>query len=186
MSDLYSTVFNMIEARNRHLQSLTVSEGVTDQIELQTSNGDVIAEIHEGVLGQVEMTIGNESATISENVMGGDTIDFGNGDVIQTYTNINGGETFYSLTDVVGYTQSSPIFDGVDFYNGNYEKVASLSNPDMFGNMDVTYSSLLTGESGLDLTAQDWAQFDSTFDVDIDLDGGDTIADILNMIADWS
>ncbi|MEF2966525.1 hypothetical protein V3851_11850 [Paenibacillus sp. M1] len=186
MPDLYSTLFDLIEARNQHLQSLNISEGVTGDTELRTLNGEMIGELHEGVLGQLDITFGDESATITDNVMSGSKIDFGNGDVFNSYENVYGGETFRSLTDVVGYTQPNSISGGIDLYNGNYEKVASLSNPDMFGYTDFSYSSILTDISELDFTAQNWSLFDSTYDFVVDLDNGDTMADILSMIADWS
>lgn len=187
MSDLYSTLFNMIEARNQHLQSLHISEGVTGNMELRTGNGEVVGEIHESVLGQLDMTIGGETATITDNVMGGSKIDFGNGDVINSYENIYGGETFHSLTDVVGYTQPNAITGGIDLFDGNYEKIANLSNPDLFGNMDFSYASIATDISGLDLASQDWSQLGESFDFDFDLDSSvDIVSDLLRMISDWS
>jgi len=186
MSDLYSSLFQMIEARNQHLQSLHVSEGVTGNVELRTGNGEVIGEIHEGVLGQWDMTIGDETATITDNVMGGSKIDFGNGDVLNSYENIYDGETFHSLTDVVGYTQPDTVTGGIDFFDGNYEKIAQLSDADIFGNMDFSYASF-ADMGGLDLASQDWSALGDAFDFDIDLDSGaDILSELLRMITDWS
>ncbi|WP_019637846.1 hypothetical protein [Paenibacillus fonticola] len=77
MADLYSSLFNMIEARNNHLRSLNVSEGVTGNLELRSGNGEVFGELREGVLGQVEMAIGGDTATITDNVMGGTKLTLG-------------------------------------------------------------------------------------------------------------
>ncbi|RJE86255.1 hypothetical protein D3P07_19475 [Paenibacillus sp. 1011MAR3C5] len=187
MSDLYSALFNMIEVRNQHLQSLQVSEGVTGNLEMRTGNGEVIGEIHEGVLGQLNMTIGDETATITDNVMGGSKIDFGNGDVINSYENIHNGETFHSLTDVVGHTEPNALTGGIDFFNGNYEKIAQLSSPDAFGNMDFSYASIATDMSGFDLASQDWSTIGDSFNVDIDLDSSvDMLSEIFKLFSDWS
>lgn len=187
VSDLYFDLYNMIEDRNQHLQSINVSEGVTGDIEYRKNSGEVIGKIHEGVIpGQTEMTFGEESATISDNVMGGSKIDFGGTDVINSYENIyDGGETFRSLTDVVGYTKPNSITGGIDFFNGHYKKVANISNPDMFGNLNLSYSSPSPDISGFDFASQDWSLLDNTYNFDIDFDDGETTIDILSMISDW-
>lgn len=161
MSDLYTALFDRIAERNRHLQTVRVSEGVTGNMEFRTGNGELIGSIREGVLGEFHATMGDQTATISEHVTGGAKIDFGNGDTINSYENIYGGETFHSLTEVTGYTKPDVLSGGVDLFSGTHEKIASLSSADMFGHMDLTVSPFAA-------------------------DGGDAVAGILSIIADWS
>lgn len=189
MSDLFYALTNMFQKRNQqYLQPIYVSQGVTGDVEYKTSSGEVLGEIHQGVYpGQYEMSLGDETATITENVMGGSKIDFGGTDVINSFDNIYDGENFHSYTDLVGYTKTSPIDGGMDFFNGEYEKVANISNPDQFGTMDLSLSTPSLDTNVSDFTLPDFSLLDQThnFSLDVAVDDGDTIADILDMISEW-
>ncbi|WP_160036756.1 hypothetical protein [Paenibacillus sp. An7] len=189
MSELFTGLTEMFLRRNQQFtQPIYVSESATGDMEFKESNGEVLGEIHSGVYpGQYEMSLGNETATITENVMGGSKIDFGGTDVINSVDNIYGGENFNSYTDVVGYTKPSPIDGGMDFFNGNYEKVANISNPDQFGTMDFSLSTPSLDTNVSDFVFPDFSLVDQTYDLSLDtaVDGGDTITDILDMITEW-
>ncbi|MED4353957.1 hypothetical protein P9265_16715 [Schinkia azotoformans] len=120
-------------------RTLFVLPNLYEGIDIRTGSGEILASSRPDVYGNGEVLIGENGesiAHVSENVMGGTKIDFGMGEVVNSYPNIYGGETFHNVEGIIGYTAPDPN-DGLDFHSAFGEKLIDVS-PNISGGLSVS------------------------------------------------
>lgn len=137
-STLIGLLFVSDKLINNSEISLYVLPNLQDGFDLRTSSGETLASSKADVVGQGDIWVnasGERIAQVRENVYDGTTIDFAGGDVLTGYSNMYGGENYYSMGESIAYT--APGFNGgVDLISTTGGSVLSIA-PNALGEATI-------------------------------------------------
>lgn len=136
---LFDALFTGWETAGLRQRIYAYPDVMMNGVQFRTGSGEYVGSIQDSVLGDAIINSDHEVVGYAgENIMGGTSIQFTDGGSINGIDNIYGGENFYDLGDLVGYTQPN-MTGGMDLMSPDGETLLSGSEG-MFG-MDFTVGS---------------------------------------------